>query len=451
MIARPSFRSRAGAPWLALLAAAGVLVFAAQAPAQALAPQPRSADFIVAVVNSEPITNSEVRARLARVLQQLAQDRTPSPPRAELVRQVLERLISERAQLQLARQNGLKVEEASVDEAEQTIARQNGIDVAELRRRLAADGVSQAAFREDLRNQLLLTRVRERETDGRVRVTELEIDQFLREQQTSAAGEVELNLAQILVAIPENVSPSQLEVLNAKARRARDQARAGEDFTALARQMSDVQGAVPGGAGSGGAFGLRPLDRYPSLFVEATASLPVGGVSDVVRSGAGFHILKVLDKRQAGGMTVVQTRSRHILLRTGPQLTEAAARQRLADYRQRIQAGQADFAALAREHSQDSSAAGGGDLGWAGPGMFVPEFEEVMDSLAPGQIAEPFASRFGVHLVQVVERRRSALSPREQRDIARNQIRQRKSEEAYVQWAQEVRGRAFVDLREPPQ
>jgi len=439
--------TRLRAPWLLSLALATCLGL----PERSQAQPARSADYIVAVVNSEPITNSEVRARLTRVEQQLARDRTAAPPRAELIRQVLERLIMERAQVQAARQAGIKVEEAAVDDAERNVARQNGIDVAEFRRRLAADGISQGVFREDLRNQLLLSRVREREVDSRLRVTEAEVDQYLRELQAASTGEAELNLAQILVAIPESVNAAQLEALTAKARRLQAQARAGEDFAALARQASDATGPAPGGAGNGGAFGLRPVDRYPSLFVEATAALPVGGVSDVVRSGAGFHVLKVLEKRQSGGMTVVQTRSRHILLRPSPQLPEATARQRLAEYRQRIQSGQADFAALAREHSQDSSAPGGGDLGWANPGMFVPEFEEVMDDLAPGQVAEPFVSRFGVHLLQVLERRRTDLSPREQREVARNQLRRKKSEEAYVQWAQDVRGRAFVDLREPPQ
>ncbi len=448
MIERSFLRSCAVALWMATLAAAGFFVTAARAQAPA---SPRPADFIVAVVNSEPITNNEVRARLARVQQQMALERVPEPARAELARQVLERLIIERAQLQLARQNGLKVDEAAVDEAEQNIARQNGVDVAQLRQRLAADGVSQAAFREDLQNQLLLTRVRERESETRVRVTELEVDQFLREQQAASPSAVELNLAQVLVAVPENASAAQLEALAAKARRVQAQARAGDDFAALVRQSSDAVGTAPGGTDNGGAFGLRPTDRYPTLFLEATASLPVGGVSEVVRSGAGYHVLKVLDKRETGGLTVVQNRTRHILLRISPQLTEAIARQRLADYRRRVLTNESDFAALAREHSQDGSAAAGGDLGWASPGMFVPEFEEVMNSLAPGQIAEPFVSRFGVHLVQLMERRRGVASVREQRDIARNQIRQKKGEEVYLQWAQGVRGRAFVDLREPPQ
>jgi len=447
MISCPLPLTRLRAPWLIALVLAAGLGVSERSHAQPT----RSADYIVAVVNSEPITNSEVRARLARVEQQLARDRTAAPPRPELIRQVLERLITERVQVQAARQAGIKVDEAAVDDAERNVARQNGIDVAEFRRRLAADGISQGVFREDLRNQIFLSRVRERESDSRARVTEAEIDQFLRELQAASNDEAELNLAQILVAIPEAVTATQLEALAAKARRLQAQARAGEDFAALARQASDATGSAPGGSGNGGAFGLRPADRYPSLFVEATTALPVGGVSDVVRSGAGFHVLKVLEKRQSGGLAVVQTRSRHILLRPSAQLPEATARQRLAEYRQRIQSGQADFAALAREHSQDSSAPGGGDLGWANPGMFVPEFEDVMDDLAPGQIAEPFVSRFGVHLLQVLERRRTALSLREQREVARNQLRRKKGEEAYIQWAQDVRGRAFVDLREPPQ
>lgn len=452
MTASPSFCPFARAARRALVAAAGLLALAAQAQAPATAQATtRSADFIVAVVNSEPITNNEVRARLARFQQQLAAERITAPPRAELMRQVLERLINERAQLQIARQSGLKVDEAAIDDAEQSVARQNGVEVGELRRRLAADGVSQAAFREDLRSQLLLSRLRDREIDARVRVTEAEIDQFLREQQTASPEDTEWNLAHILVAVPENVSATQLEALMARARGLRDRARAGEDFAALARQASDATGNGPGSAGNGGAFGLRAGDRYPSLFLEAVASLPVGGVTDVLRSGAGLHVVKVLDKQATGAMAVVQSRTRHILLRPGPQLTEAAARTRLADFRRRIVAGQADFAALARDNSQDGSAPNGGDLGWASPGMFVPEFEDVMNSLAPGQVSEPFSSRFGVHLVQLLERRRAVLSPREQREVARNQIRLKKGDESFSQWAQEVRGRAFVDLREPPQ
>lgn len=418
------------------------------APAPAPANEPRAADYIVAVVNSEPITNNEVRLRMLRFEQQLAQQGTPVPPRPQLAREVVERLISEKAQLQLARESNIRVDEANIDQAEQNVARNNRLTVEELRQRLAAEGIDARQFREDLRNQILITRLRDRELAQRVQVTERDIDEYLREQQASPPA-AELNLAHILVAVPENASEAQVRELQDKSRALLQRARAGEDFAQLARDNSDA----PGAAANGGQLGLRPAHRLPPLFVDATRTVAAGAVSDVVRSGAGFHIIKVVERRQADqpGMTVPQSRARHILLRPGAQLTEAQARTRLAEFKQRIEAGQADFAQLAREHSQDASARNGGDLGWASPGMFVPEFEEVMNSLQAGQIAEPIVSRFGVHLIQLVERREATLPPREQREVARNLVRERKLDEAYRQWAQEVRGRAYVELREPPQ
>lgn len=450
------------ASWLACIALAVALPAAAQGlratpqpgasrPAPRAADSgPRAADYIVAVVNSEPITNNEVRSRMVRFEQQLAQQGQPVPSRVEFTRQVLERLISEKAQLQLARESGIKVEESTVDQAEQNVARQNQIEVPELRRRLAAEGIALSQFREELRNQLLLTRLRERELEPRVKVNDLEVDQYLRDQQQGGkdAAPPEINLAHILVAVPESANEAQIASLRAKAQGVQQRARAGEDFAKLAREFSDS----PGAATSGGQVGLRSADRYPPLFVQATQALPEGGVSDLVRSGAGFHVIKVIEKRRGGlpGMQVVQSHARHILLRPSAQLTEAAARQRLAELKKRVEAGQADFAQLAREFSQDASAANGGDLGWANPGLFVPEFEEAMNSLAPGKIAEPLVSRFGVHLIQLLERRQSTLSQREQRDAARNLVREKKLDEAYAQWAQDVRGRAYVELREPP-
>lgn len=411
---------------------------------------PRQADYIVAVVNSEPITNNEVRSRMVRIEQQLAQQGGALPPRAQLARQVLERLISEKAQLQLARETGIKVDEVTVDQAEQNVARQNQIDVPELRRRLAADGIPLAQFRDELRSQLLLTRVRDREVEPRVKVNDLEVDQFIQEQQGSNdLSSMELNLGQVLVAVPEGATAAQVAALQAKAERALARVKAGEDFARVAREMSDA----PGAANTGGQMGLRPVDRYPQLFVNAVQALPDGGVSGVVRSGAGFHVLKVIEKRQAGmpGINVTQSRARHILLRPTAQLSESAARERLADFRKRILGGTADFAQLARENSQDASARNGGDLGWANPGLFVPEFEDVLNDLQPNEISEPLVSRFGVHLIQLLERRQATLSQREQREIARNLVREKKLEEAYTAWVQEVRGRAYVEFRDPPQ
>ncbi|TFY97934.1 peptidylprolyl isomerase [Ramlibacter rhizophilus] len=464
MIAGDSPRLRAFALSLAALAATAGPVMPAAAqlglgtpgmPPSTEAPrargnEPRPADHIVAVVNSEPITFNELRAREARVAQELELMGRRPPSGAELRGQVLEQLIGERAQLQIAKELGLRVDDALVDTAEQNIARQNRIDVEELRRRLASEGISQQSFRQDLRNQVLLSRLRQREIEPRVKVTEPEVEQFIREQQNPQdPSAIELNLAHILVAVPENAAPSLVQELRQKADRIRARASAGEDFSALAREVSDA----PGAASSGGVVGLRTADRYPPLFVQATRQLAPGALSEVVRSGAGFHVIKVLEKRQGvlPGATVTQHRARHILLRPGGGLTEAEARKRLEGYKKQVESGQASFAQLAQAHSQDASAREGGDLGWAGPGMFVPEFEDALAALSPGQIAEPVESRFGLHLIQLVDRRQHTLSAREQREIARNLLREKKMQEEYQRWAKEVRGRAFVDIREPVQ
>ncbi|MGZ5847075.1 MAG: peptidylprolyl isomerase [Ramlibacter sp.] len=434
---------------LALPASAQLRVSPQIAPGPRVDSGPRSADYIVAVVNSEPITNNEVRTRLLRFEQQLTQQGSALPSRNELARLVLERLISEKAQLQLAQENGIHIDDSQVDQAEAAVARQYDMDVPQLRRQLAAEGVSLASFRQDLRNQITLTRLRQREVESRVRVSEADIDQYIREQQGATdAAATELNIGHILVAVPENAGEQQVRELQAKAQRVQERARAGEDFAGLARQFSDV----PGAAASGGQMGMRSADRYPPLFVDAVRSLPVGGVANVVRSGAGFHVLKVLEKHQGGlpGVEVTQSHARHILLRTGPQLTEVQARDKLMDFKRRIDAGRADFGQLARENSQDASALRNGDLGWSNPGNFVPEFEDAMNALAPGQVSDPVVSRFGVHLIQLVERRQAKLSEREQRDVIRNMVREKKLDEAYAQWAQEVRGKAYVEFRDPP-
>ena len=404
------------------------------------------ADFVVALVNSEPITNSELQVELQRALQQFSQQRRPLPDKNELTRQVLERLIGDRIQLQLANQSGIRIDEAAVDLAEQNIARQNQLTVAEMRRKLVEDGVSVLQFRTQLRDQLSLTRLRDRELEPRGRVTELEIDQYFREAQSNSdLSTRQINLAQILVAVPDDASDVQVANLQARAEGLLARIRAGQDFNNLARTDSDAPDRS-----NGGQLGLRTADRYPSLFVDATQTLAFGEVSGLVRSGAGFHLLKVMERQDANlpPAAVTQTRSRHILLRPGPQLSEAVARDRLLGYRAQIQAGQAGFAELARQHSQDGSAAQGGDLGWASPGMFVPEFEQFMNRLAPGQVGEPLVSRFGVHLIEVLERRRVETSQREQREAVRGLLREKKLDEAYLLWAQDQRGRAYVELRD---
>lgn len=410
--------------------------------------QRQAADFIVALVNSEPITNNEVRVELQRISLQRSQQGQPPINSTELGRTVLERLINDKAQLQLARESGIRVDDAALDQAEESIARQNQMDVAQLARRLAADGVERSQFRAQLRDQIMMTRLREREVESRVRVSDLEVDQYLREQRTIRdPAALEINLAHILVEVPDDATDQQLAPLQQKAMRLLERVRAGEDFAALALEFSNSPERV-----SGGQMGRRPADRYPPLFLEATQNLEPGQVAGLVRSGAGFHILKVLEKTSAGmpPSSVLQSRARHILLRTGPSLSEAAALSRLEGLKRRLVTGQADFAELARENSQDGSAAQGGDLGWATPGMFVPEFEQVMNQLAPGQTSEPLVSRFGAHLIQLLERRTVTLSQQEQRERVRAMLKDKKTDEAYANWARDVRSRAYVELREPP-
>ena len=411
--------------------------------------QQSTADFIVALVNSEPITNNEVRQRLLRVEQQIAQEGTPMPARDVLAREVLEQIINERAQMQQATELGITVDEAAVTQAEQSIAAQNQIAPDELRRRLAADGIDINRFRNDLRNQILLQRVRERQVDSRVRVTDADIDDFIRERQGSNdVANLELNLAQVLVAVPEGASPERIQELQARAQGVADRARGGADFAQLARDFSEAPERT-----NGGVFGMRAANRLPTLFVDATRALNPGAVAGPLRSPAGFHVLKVIEKRQAGmpAAVVTQTRARHILLRTSPQLSQSDAVARLAGYRQQIASGQANFEALAREHSQDGSASQGGDLGWASPGMFVPEFEQAMNALRPGEMSAPLVSRFGVHLIRVDERRQSTLNQREQREQVRGLAREKKLDDALRVWSQDTRSRAFVEYRDPPQ
>lgn len=418
-------------------------------PSAAVATRPPAqADFIVALVNSEPVTNNEVQLRLRAAGEALARQGGALPTREELTQLVLERIISERAQLQAARESGVRVDDASVDDAERTVARRNGIEVDELHRQLRADGLTPERFREDLRQQLMMQRVREREVDTKVKVSDADIDQYLREQAAaSATAEQRINLAQILVEVPEKATAAQLASLQTRARRVLERARAGEDFAALVREYSDAPDRL-----GGGQLGLRPADRYPELFVEATRAVAPGAIADLIRSDAGFHIIKVLEKQKSGlpVATLTQHHARHILLRPSTTLSEKTAKERLNDYRRQVESGKADFAALAREHSQDVSASQGGDLGWSAPGLFVPEFEEVMAALAPGEVSAPLVSRFGVHLIQLIERREVPLTERQQREVVRNMVRERKAQESYAEWVRELRGRAFVELREPP-
>lgn len=421
-----------------------------QSPSANAAPQ-KQVDYIVAVVNSEPITNNEVRLRLLKVEEQIRQQGAQMPPHELLIEQLLENLISERAQIQLARETGIRADEAAVDLAEQNLAQQNQIEVAALRQKLKEAGLSLADFRNELRNQILLTRIREREVEGRARVTDLEIDQFIREQnaKNKAAPTTQINLGHILVLVPEDASEAEVKALQGRAQSVMNRARAGEEFAQLARTFSDASEKQ-----NGGQLGLLSTEKYPELFVTATASLKPGEITGPIRSAAGFHILKLLEKKQIAAKShtaTSQNHARHILLRPTAQLSEADAIDQLAELRQKILRNEISFEQAAQRYSEDGSARTGGDLGWANPGQFVPEFEQIMNQLNQGQISHPLISRFGVHLIQLIERRNIELEPREYRELVRNALRDKKTTEALSTWAQEVRGRAYVERRNPPQ
>jgi len=399
-------------------------------------------DRIVAVVNKEVVTASELAERVAFAERQLRRQNIAAPERAVLERQMLERLILDKAQLQLAADTGLRVDELQLDRALQRIAESNNATLPEFRRRLESDGVAFDKFRAEVRQQILLTRLREREVDDRVQVGDSEIDIFLEENQAAAANAVEYNAAHILVRIPEQASPERIEQARARAEKVRAEALAGGDFARLAASTSDAGDAL-----QGGALGWRAPSRMPELFADALKTMKPGDVSDVLRSPAGFHVLKLVERRGAGAAApVTQTRARHILVKTSELMSETEARRRLAGLRERI-AGGAEFAELARLNSEDGTAARGGELGWVHPGDTVPEFERAMDALKPGELSEPVRTPFGFHLIQVQERRTADLSAERQRLQARVALRERKAEEAYQEWLRQLRDRTYVEMR----
>lgn len=411
----------------------------------------RLVDEIVAVVNQDVITRTQLDDQLRLVQRQLAQNKIALPAPAELEKQVLERLVLERIQLQLARENAIRIDDQQLDRAVLRIAEQNNMTVQALRDRLEADGIPFAKFRENIRQEIVLNRLREREVTNRVQVTEAEIDAYLAEQ--GGAGEAattEMNVAQILLRLPENASPEQIEETRKRADQILTELRAGADFARLAAVHSSAPEAL-----QGGELGWRAQDRLPHLFLEALTPLKAGEIAAPVKSANGFHILKLLDKRtidprlsKLAGPPVQQTHARHILIRVNEALSQQEAQRRLHDLKQRLDNKAADFADLARQYSADGSASKGGDLGWAYPGDMVPEFERAMDALKPGEISEPTESPFGWHLIQVLERRTQQASAERLRVMARETVRERKTDAAYQDWLRQIRDSAFVELRD---
>jgi peptidyl-prolyl cis-trans isomerase SurA len=417
-------------------------------PAQVLIRAPSySGDYIVAVVNTELVTAAEVEQRIERMRAAMAGRGGQRPPITDQLRQqALDSLIEERVLLTFARESGLRVEDAEVDRAVQSVAAQNRLTIDQLREQLRAEGMDFARFRSSLRDQILFERLREREVGARTRVQEADVEKFLAERSAQGARSSELNIAQILVTLPEGASPEVAAERRARAEAALARVRGGEDFAIVARDVSEDANRA-----RGGEMGLRPAARLPDAFVQQVSDLRAGEVSPtLLRSGAGFHVLKLLERKDASGVRVTQTRARHILLRPSAQLSEDVAKQRLADMRAQIERGTASFENLARQFSEDGSAAQGGDLGWVNPGAFVPEFEAAMDRLTVGGLSQPVVSRFGVHLIEVVDRREAMLDAKQLREQARVALREQKFEEAYAEWLKELRARAYVEMRDPP-
>ncbi len=404
-------------------------------------------DFIVAVVNQELVTAIEIEQRLARTRENAARVGQRLPPDSVLRKQILDGLIDERAQLAYARESGPRIDDAELDRAVANVAAQNKVTMAQMREQLAKEGIDFARFRKNVREQMLLEKVREREVQSRIRITDADVEALLAKQRADNAATPSYNLAQILIPVPESASDAEVARLKGRADAALARVRGGEAFEAVARDLvSDERDKV-----SGGELGLRPVDRLPDAFIEHVRGVASGQVAPtVLRTGAGFHLLKVVERQDAQAFSVIETHSRHILLRPSAQLDQAAVLRQTAQIKAQIVTGAVTFEAAAKELSEDGSAAQGGDLGWTMPGAFVPEFEDAMKALPIGEVSDPVISRFGIHLIQVLERRQAALDPRQEREQARNVLREKKFDEAYADWTRELRQRTYIEMREPP-
>ncbi len=421
-----------------------------QPPAQPQAepqakPKPRpivTLDRIVAVVNDEVITRNDLNERISLAEAQLRRQGTPAPARPILERQLLERMIADRAQIQFGRENGLRIDDLELDRAIARIAEDNKMTVPQMREALVRDGLPFVKFREDIRSQIIMARLREREVDDKIVITESEIDNMLANPQQQAAGADEFEVSHILVRVPENARPDQIQERLVRAEQALTQLKSGVDFRQIAATFSESPDAL-----QGGGMGWRDGERLPTLFFDALRIMKAGEVSPILRSPNGFHILKLNDRRGGQGpLLVQQTSARHILIKASELVSDNDARNRLRNLKERLE-NKGDFAQLARANSEDTSAARGGDLGWLSPGDTVPEFERAMNALQPGQISEPVRSPFGWHLIQVIERRSSDMTKERRRLTARQALRERKSEEAYEEWVRQLRDRAFVEIR----
>ena len=436
---------------MAAMLAVAVTVISAPVWAQdkTSAKQPVLIDAIVAVVNTEVVTLKELNDRMALIEQRMKRQNMQMPPRDVLQKQLLERMIVTRAQMQLARESGIRIDDIMLDRAVARIAEQNQLSVQSFRDQLERDGLSFARFREEIREEITLQRLREREVDNKLQIADSEVDNYLAAAGGKPeASQLELSIAQILVRVPENASPQQIAERRKRAETAVAQLKSGTDFAKVAASFSDAGDAL-----SGGDLGWRSVSRLPQLFVDAVEKMGEGEIAPLVRSANGFHVLKLNGRRAAGaakagvGTMVQQTRARHILIKVNQIVSTAEARRKLAELKERLDNKAAKFEDLARLYSNDGSANKGGDLGWIYPGDTVPEFERAMNSLRPGQVSDPVESPFGYHLIEVLERKTEEVSRERQRLMARQALRDQKLEEAYEDWLRQLRDRAYVEYR----
>jgi peptidyl-prolyl cis-trans isomerase SurA len=425
---------------------AGLVLASACAMAQpSTAPQSRagSVDRVIAVINDEAITQHDLDDARRVVLQQLKVQKVQPPAADVLDKQVLERMLTERSLLQYAKENGVKVDDTQIERAILRIAQDNKLSAEDFRKALAKENVEYPRYREDIRNELTVQRLREREVDSKITVSDAEVDQYLAMLRSQSGGEAEYNLAHILVLVPEQASAEQID---AKRRRAEDALRAlrgGAEFAQVAAAYSEASDAL-----NGGNLGWRSGARLPTVFSDEVRAMKVGQISSITRSSAGFHIVKLLDKRTHDDSTVVdQTHARHILIRVNEIVSEADAKAKIDRIKERIDSGGAKFEDLAKLNSEDTTSAKGGDLGWLNPGDTVPEFDDAMKKLEPGQVSAPVRTPFGWHLIQVIERRRQDITADRERSEAQVAIRQRKADEAFQDWVRQIRDRAYVEVR----
>ena len=399
-------------------------------------------DRIVAVVNKDIITLSELNTELNNIKQQLRSSKNQLPSNDILQKQILERLIVKRLQLEIADMAGIKVTDDMLNSAVGDVANQNKLSINELQQVLKKDGVNYADFRENLRDQIIVQQLKSRQVINRITVSEQEVDNFIENQRNRGTTHSEFHIGHILISTPEAASPEKLQAAKEKAMKVLDKLNAGEDFKQVAISYSDGQQAL-----KGGDLGWRKSGELPTLFENVVGKMKPGATSKIIRSPSGFHIIKLIDARGTNARIVTQTSVRHILIKPDELTSEKEVKNRLQQLRERIEDGD-DFAALAKSHSDDKgSAVKGGSLGWMNPGDLVPQFEKVMNSSKINAVSNPFKSPFGWHILEVLERRKHDGTQEYQRSQARQAIRNRKIEEETQTWLQRLRDEAYVEYR----